>query len=349
MNKKKRAIFVDSTICHDELSTYIQKDDLLLPGIRRGALIQIYLKYPSIESVIIIDGVFEQQASVTHKEILWALNQGIKVIGLSSMGALRAYELRDYGMLGYGRVFQDYVEGILDGDDEVAVSYFPASDGVKKTIAMVNIRKTLDTLQLNDNDLILKIKKIHFKQRNWLALKAAVSDETYMQINSHYIDQKKEDVLLYFKTDESHLSSLTKKNSTKNVYIVKDLANQMHPNLIAYLENNLLKMPSISIESFNPILEKIAHDIINYLSYKKYYFHKIVHILNELNSFSYKESRLKNISDKIRREQKLFSAFNFIEFLDKKKISKNNLSAIFDGILKLESYFLTNGHVFNTL
>ncbi|HIF0302592.1 TPA: TfuA-like protein [Legionella pneumophila] len=350
MNNKKRAIFVDSTISHDELLEYIQDSDLLLPAIRRGDLIRIILKHPSIETVVIVDGVFDQQASVTHKEILWALEQGRKVVGISSMGALRAYELRDYGMLGSGKVFEDYLSGVLDGDDEVAISYFPTTQGFDKTIAMVNIRATLEKLNLYDNELICKLRKIHFKKRNWLTLKAAVPEVIFVQLKAHYIDQKKKDVLLYFQTNHQSIKSeIPIIHSSKNIYILKDLANKMYPTLIDYLEKNLQRMPSIPIQSATPFLEKIAQDIVIYLEYKKNYTHKITYILNELDSFSYKQTRLKIVSDKIRREQKLLLSSNFIKFLDKKKISKTNLTAIFDGILKLESYFLSNGHLFNTL
>ncbi|MCZ4798232.1 TfuA-like protein [Legionella pneumophila] len=350
MNNKKRAIFVDSTISHDELSEYIQDSDLLLPAIRRGDIIGVLLKHPSIEIIVIVDGVFEQQASVTHKEILWALEQGIKVIGLSSLGALRAYELRNYGMLGSGKVFEDYLSGVLDGDDEVAISYFPSTHGFDKTIAMVNIRATLEKLHLCDNNLICKLRKIHFKKRNWLTLKAAVPEAIFVQLKAHYIDQKKKDVLLYFqKNHQSIKSEIPIVHSSKNIYIIRDLANKMYPTLIDYLEKNLQSMASIPIQSATPFLEKIAHDIVIYLEYKKNHTHKITYILNELDSFSYKQTRLKIVSDKIRREQKLFLSSDFIKFLDKKKISKSNLTAIFDGILKLESYFLSNGHLFNTL
>ena len=41
----------------------------------------------------VIDGYFDGQPAVWHKEILWALSQGIAVFGASSMGALRAAEL----------------------------------------------------------------------------------------------------------------------------------------------------------------------------------------------------------------------------------------------------------------
>ena len=38
----------------------------------------------------IVDGYFERVPAVWHKEILWALQQGIHVFGAASIGALRA-------------------------------------------------------------------------------------------------------------------------------------------------------------------------------------------------------------------------------------------------------------------
>ena len=48
----------------------------------------------------VIDGYFDGVPSVWHKEILWALSQGIRVFGGASMGALRAAELDGFGMTG---------------------------------------------------------------------------------------------------------------------------------------------------------------------------------------------------------------------------------------------------------
>ena len=42
----------------------------------------------------IIDGYFQQVPSVWHKEILWAMAQGVHVFGSASMGALRARRAR---------------------------------------------------------------------------------------------------------------------------------------------------------------------------------------------------------------------------------------------------------------
>ena len=62
----------------------------------------------------IIAGVFEQVPSVWRKEILYAMSQGMRVYGSSSMGALRAAKLRSFGMQGVGRIFEDFRDGVLE-------------------------------------------------------------------------------------------------------------------------------------------------------------------------------------------------------------------------------------------
>lgn len=41
------------------------------------------------------------------------------------MGALRASELHDLGMVGVGRIFRAYLNGELESDDDVAVAFNP--------------------------------------------------------------------------------------------------------------------------------------------------------------------------------------------------------------------------------
>ena len=69
------------------------------------------------------------RARVWHKEILWALPEGVPVFGSASMGALRAAELRGFGMRGVGRIFEAFREGALEDDDEVALAHGPAATG----------------------------------------------------------------------------------------------------------------------------------------------------------------------------------------------------------------------------
>jgi hypothetical protein len=94
----------------------------------------------------LIDGRFETTASVWHKEILWGLSKGVRILGASSLGALRAAETWQFGMKGVGIVYRLYRSGALQDDDEVAVLHGPSEVGsIPLTEAMVNIRVTLRT------------------------------------------------------------------------------------------------------------------------------------------------------------------------------------------------------------
>lgn len=90
------------------------------------------------------DGYFDHRLAPWHKEILWAMKQGVAVYGAASMGALRAVELEAFGMIGVGEVFRWYAEGRLEDDDEVAVIHEAPERGFRpRSEAAVNVRATL--------------------------------------------------------------------------------------------------------------------------------------------------------------------------------------------------------------
>lgn len=119
-------------------------DALYLPPVRQGDIYRLVRdRRPAV--IGIIDGYFHQVPSVWHKEILWALDQGVHVAGAASMGALRAAELHVFGMRGVGRIFEAFRDGVLDADDEVAVVHAPAEMGfMPVSEALVDIRATVD-------------------------------------------------------------------------------------------------------------------------------------------------------------------------------------------------------------
>lgn len=92
------------------------------------------------DTVVIIDGLYHQAASVRHKEILHLLSAGVTVVGCSSMGALRAAELHPFGMAGSGRIFEMYRDGVIDADDEVAVAHGEAPEYRRLSLPLVNVR-----------------------------------------------------------------------------------------------------------------------------------------------------------------------------------------------------------------
>jgi hypothetical protein len=91
--------------------------------------------------IALVDGVFESQPSVWHREILDALAEGVPVLGGASMGALRAAELHALGMAGVGRIFGWYSDGTIIDDAEVALLHADAEHGFRPlTVPQVNVR-----------------------------------------------------------------------------------------------------------------------------------------------------------------------------------------------------------------
>lgn len=116
------------------------------PPVRRGDVYRLIAT--GVSTIALIDGVFHNEPSVWHRELLEAIHSGIRVIGAASMGALRAAELQGLGMEGHGTVFRWYRDGIVTRDDEVAVQHAGAADGYRMlSEPLVNIRATLSRLR----------------------------------------------------------------------------------------------------------------------------------------------------------------------------------------------------------
>jgi hypothetical protein len=96
-------------------------------------------------TIVLIDGAFEADAAVMHNEILWALAKGINVWGAASIGALRAAELAPFGMMGFGEIYENYRQGVVERDDAVAVVHAPEELGhAPLSMPLVDVWATLD-------------------------------------------------------------------------------------------------------------------------------------------------------------------------------------------------------------
>lgn len=91
-------------------------------------------------AILLIDGEFHQNLSVWHKELVYALQYpGVQAIyGAASMGALRAAELDFMGMVGLGRIYEWFRDGVTEDDSEVVLNY--SRDYRPLTVPLVNIR-----------------------------------------------------------------------------------------------------------------------------------------------------------------------------------------------------------------
>lgn len=152
----------------------IHPEALVLPPVRQGDVISAVREY-NATAIGIIDGVYLDVLSVWHKEILSALDQGVRVYGAASMGALRAAECDVFGMIGIGRIYQMYKTEELTRDDEVAISHATAEfDYRQLSEPLVNIRLNLaaavqsGVLSADTADsLINRTARLYFPDRSW--------------------------------------------------------------------------------------------------------------------------------------------------------------------------------------
>ncbi len=200
---KNFVVFVGPSLPRDEAAAIAPFD--YRPPAAQG---DIYLAVRGgARAVGLIDGHFEGVPAVWHKEILYALSQGVHVFGASSMGALRAAELAACGMRGVGRIFEWYASGEIDADDEVALVHAPPEMGhIALSLPLVNVRATLEAAvgaKMIDADAARHIldaaRAIHFKRRSWSAVlaQACLPAETALDFDrwraTHAVDQKRLD------------------------------------------------------------------------------------------------------------------------------------------------------------
>lgn len=221
-------VFAGPTLGPRESSAALQA--VWLPPAKRGDVYRaVTLLKPS--AIGIVDGYFQWVPSVQHKEILWAIRQGVHVFGAASMGALRAAELAPYGMRGVGRIFEAYRRGILaeagtepfEDDDEVAVVHGPAESGyLAGSEAMVNIRCTLANAERAGviaaelrSHLVALAKALFFPERSYDTLlqrarEAALPESQLAALQawlpSGRVNQKQADALAMIEAMQSFLA-----------------------------------------------------------------------------------------------------------------------------------------------
>ncbi|MEM0449557.1 MAG: TfuA-related McrA-glycine thioamidation protein [Methanomassiliicoccales archaeon] len=199
-------VFIGPSLKREMAMKLLGTETNILPPVKRGDL-------PNLDSNVkligIIDGVFFEEAAVGHREIVDKIRAGVKIFGGSSMGALRAYELKSFGMIGIGKIYQMYVQRELEGDDEVALifdpeTYEPLSE------PLVNLRYNLElAVEKNilnwsqKNKIIEKLKDVYYPKRNKETMfqyaKKILDEKTVHRLktmfNQNYVDLKEKDAI----------------------------------------------------------------------------------------------------------------------------------------------------------
>lgn len=198
--KEKVLVFTGPSLDQETIREVLP-EAIILPPARQGDVISNLMEYEPTH-VLLIEGTFHQSLSIWHKELAWSLLiPGVKgVYGAASMGALRAADLADYGMIGSGRIFDWYYEGVLSDESEVAAVYTEGPNQTLKsyTVPLVNVRgallKAMEEQMMPPEEaekIFADIKAIHWTERTERALAAFPLLLEVLKIH----DQKKIDAL----------------------------------------------------------------------------------------------------------------------------------------------------------
>jgi hypothetical protein len=140
----------------------------LRPPAQRGDVLAALVDRPG--ALVLIDGYYYSVPAVTHKELRYALDAGVRVLGAASLGALRAAEMAPLGMIGVGTVYEWYRSGVIDGDDEVAILHAAAEQGYRGlTVALVELRHALGSPDFDRRAaaaLVARVKALPFSHRH---------------------------------------------------------------------------------------------------------------------------------------------------------------------------------------
>ncbi len=115
-----------------------------LPPVRRGDVDALRARAPEPGVMVVCDGVFKTAPAVGHAELRRAIDEGWQVWGVSSLGAIRAFELRGHGMRGFGDVYARFDRHEDFTDDEMCLLHFPEAPYFPLSEPLVNLRHAFD-------------------------------------------------------------------------------------------------------------------------------------------------------------------------------------------------------------
>lgn len=118
------------------------------------------------------------------------------------MGALRAAELDNLGMIGVGRIYEEYSSGRIEGDDEVVLMFDPFTLAALSE-PLVNLRLNMEEAVkdrvISESDamiIIEQLKSTFYPKRSYemlLAISRKVLQQTTMKKFESYIKSKNRD------------------------------------------------------------------------------------------------------------------------------------------------------------
>lgn len=195
--KEKIVIFTGPSLNSQKARKILKAE--FRPPVKRGDIETILNQ--DVEIIGIIDGVFHQEPAVSHREILDAIKKDVVVVGGASMGALRASELDDLGMIGVGYVYNQYKSGAIESDDDVAVVFNP-ENMQQLSEALISIKYNLEMALKHGiitkdefNEILRLLKSTYYPKRNYnLIFNADILNKTRSKDLKIFLDKNRVDV-----------------------------------------------------------------------------------------------------------------------------------------------------------
>ncbi len=335
-------VYAGPTISHVRIRELI--DCVCLPPVRHGDLLSLIPRKPV--AIGIIDGYFEGAASIWHKEILYAIDQGIKVYGSASMGALRAAELDCFGMVGVGQIYEDFKNGLLTDDDEVAVLHGPEEvEYMVASTPMINIRATLELAcvqKIIDSDqkmlLLDAAKNTYYKKRSWSALidysadtfGSNISASLALWLECNKIDQKQLDAV-HMLSVLSQIDTQAHTASQSNFYFewtqvwhsafAEFTPQSASSQVLSERDQKVINQLSLKPDQYERFLDKaLIRRLVNRQS-------------NELNN----HQAIKAAFSRFRAENHLYSRDLLMDYLTRIELDESQLTVLMREVSQLES------------
>ena len=163
-------IFCGPTLSEQEVLTKLENAVVLPPPVQ-GDILAALAKY-NPQAIGLIDAGFPRSAWVS--ELHHALRSGVSVYGAGVQGALRAAELCDHGMKGYGQAYKRILAGTI-GDDALLYHYSQTTTGYTRHCeSLLTIETTLTVAHEAGifpetvlKQLYERALSLHWKERSW--------------------------------------------------------------------------------------------------------------------------------------------------------------------------------------
>ena len=170
----KPIIFLGPSLTHEKARKILDAE--YRPPAKKGDFLRFTMSADGLTVVGLVDGYFLQDYPPSPIEVYQLIvRKNTVVIGSASLGALRAVELEKFGMIGVGKIFELYKKGVVNADDEIAVTFTEQEQQQSlQSEAMIDIRFNLFIAkrkgiidEITKKTVTTVAKSVYFPYRNY--------------------------------------------------------------------------------------------------------------------------------------------------------------------------------------